>query len=89
LQGFFLMVTKTPEVPDRKPRADAQRNRERILEVAKLEFTRSGANASLASAPSTDPTRLAPSSTSPRKTFQARRVCDSMRATSYRHHLMS
>jgi AcrR family transcriptional regulator len=41
------MVTKTPEVPDRKPRADAQRNRERILEVAKLEFTRSGANASL------------------------------------------
>jgi AcrR family transcriptional regulator len=41
------MVTKTPEVRDRKPRADAQRNRERILEVAKLEFTRSGANASL------------------------------------------
>jgi len=31
----------------RKPRADAQRNRERILEVAKLAFTRSGANASL------------------------------------------
>ena len=41
------MATKTPEVPDRKPRADAQRNRERILEVAKLEFTRLGANASL------------------------------------------
>jgi AcrR family transcriptional regulator len=41
------MVTKTPEVTDRKPRADAQRNRERILEVAKQEFTRSGANASL------------------------------------------
>jgi AcrR family transcriptional regulator len=32
---------------DRKPRADAQRNRERILEEAKQEFTRSGANASL------------------------------------------
>jgi AcrR family transcriptional regulator len=31
----------------RKPRADAQRNRERILEVAKAAFTRSGANASL------------------------------------------
>lgn len=31
----------------RKPRADAQRNRERILEVAKLVFTRDGAAASL------------------------------------------
>jgi AcrR family transcriptional regulator len=41
------MPTKTPEVRDRKPRSDAQRNRERILEVAKQEFTRSGANASL------------------------------------------
>jgi len=41
------MVTKTPEITDRKPRADAQRNRERILEVAKHEFTRVGANASL------------------------------------------
>ena len=41
------MATKTSEVTDRKPRADAQRNRERILEVAKREFTRSGANASL------------------------------------------
>jgi AcrR family transcriptional regulator len=41
------MTTKTPEVTDRKPRSDAQRNRERILEVAKQEFTRSGANASL------------------------------------------
>ena len=28
----------------RKPRADAQRNRERILEVAKQAFTRLGAN---------------------------------------------
>ena len=41
------MSTKHPEIADRKPRADAQRNRERILEVAKREFTRSGANASL------------------------------------------
>lgn len=31
----------------RRPRADAQRNRERILEVAKEAFTRSGADASL------------------------------------------
>jgi AcrR family transcriptional regulator len=31
----------------RKPRADALRNRERILEVAKREFTRSGAETSL------------------------------------------
>ena len=31
----------------RKPRTDAQRNRERILEVAKEAFTRSGANTSL------------------------------------------
>ena len=31
----------------RKPRSDAQQNRKRILEVAKLAFTRSGANASL------------------------------------------
>ena len=31
----------------RKPRTDAQRNRERILQVAKEAFTRSGADASL------------------------------------------
>ncbi len=31
----------------RKPRADAERNRERILEVAKEAFARDGANASL------------------------------------------
>jgi AcrR family transcriptional regulator len=31
----------------RKPRSDAQRNRERILKVAKEAFTRSGADASL------------------------------------------
>ena len=41
------MATKATESKDRKPRADAQRNRERILEVAKQEFTRSGASASL------------------------------------------
>ena len=41
------MVTKAPEFPDRKPRADAQRNRKRVLAVAKQEFTRSGASASL------------------------------------------
>ena len=36
-----------PPPPERKPRADAQRNRERILEVAKLAFTRHGAKATL------------------------------------------
>jgi len=36
-----------PPEPTRKPRADAQRNRERILEVAKEVFTRDGAAASL------------------------------------------
>lgn len=41
-------MTKKPSQPDqRKPRADAQRNRERILEVAKEAFTRHGADASL------------------------------------------
>lgn len=41
------MVTRRTESTDRKTRTDAQRNRERILEVAKKAFTRSGANASL------------------------------------------
>jgi AcrR family transcriptional regulator len=41
------MTTKIRQDADRKPRADAQRNRERILGIAKQEFTRSGANASL------------------------------------------
>ena len=36
-----------PPPPTRKPRADARRNRERILEVAKLAFTRHGAAATL------------------------------------------
>ena len=40
-------MSKTPEIAKRKPRADALRNRERILEAARREFTRSGANASL------------------------------------------
>ena len=46
LQTFF-MPTKKQKIAPRKPRTDAQRNRERILEVAKGAFTRSGANASL------------------------------------------
>jgi AcrR family transcriptional regulator len=47
LQLFFDMPTKNQKIVPRKPRTDAQRNRERILEVAKQAFTRSGANASL------------------------------------------
>lgn len=38
---------KIPPHSSRKPRADAQRNRERILDVAKEIFTRDGAAASL------------------------------------------
>lgn len=41
------MIKKVPEAAPRKPRADAQRNRERILAIARGEFARSGANASL------------------------------------------
>jgi AcrR family transcriptional regulator len=41
------MTRKRSQSARRKPRTDAQRNRERILEVAKEAFTRSGANASL------------------------------------------
>jgi AcrR family transcriptional regulator len=41
------MATKQAKPTRRKPRADALRNRERILEVAKEAFTRSGADASL------------------------------------------
>jgi len=41
------MSAKRSQTVQRKPRADAQRNRERILEVAKEAFSRSGANASL------------------------------------------
>jgi AcrR family transcriptional regulator len=39
------MKTSTPQKTARKPRADARRNRERILEVAKQVFTRRGAEA--------------------------------------------
>jgi AcrR family transcriptional regulator len=41
------MANKRPKPPPRKPRADAERNRQRILEIAKKTFTRSGANISL------------------------------------------
>lgn len=41
------MPEKFSQMSDPKRRADARRNRERILEVAKREFTLSGANASL------------------------------------------
>lgn len=41
-----MIRNKRKNVP-RKPRADAQRNRERVLEVAKKAFTRYGADTSL------------------------------------------
>ena len=41
------MAKKKARTVSRKPRADAQRNRERILEVAKTAFTRSGVDISL------------------------------------------
>ena len=41
------MAPKDPQSAERKPRSDAQRNRERILEAAKEAFTRFGADASL------------------------------------------
>src|SRR6201981_1538977 len=41
------MLRKHRKPVPRKPRADAQRNHERILEVAKVAFARHGANASL------------------------------------------
>ena len=47
MQGFWGMSTKRKQVSVHKPRRDAQRNRGRILEVAKEAFTRSGANTSL------------------------------------------
>jgi AcrR family transcriptional regulator len=49
--SFLRMATKRPKSNARQPRPklriDAQRNRERILEVAKEAFTRSGADTSL------------------------------------------
>lgn len=41
------MAKKSSTVVSRKPRADSQRNRERILEAAKQAFTRLGADTSL------------------------------------------
>ena len=41
------MANKSSQIIERKPRTDALRNRERILEAAKEAFTRSGADASL------------------------------------------
>jgi AcrR family transcriptional regulator len=47
LQEVLKMATKRSQLAQRKPRTDALRNRERILEVAKEAFTRFGAEASL------------------------------------------
>ena len=41
------MARKKSQSAQRRPRSDAQRNRERILESAKAAFTRNGADASL------------------------------------------
>lgn len=41
------MAAKVPKTAARRPRADAQRNHERILEIAKEAFTRSGVNINL------------------------------------------
>jgi AcrR family transcriptional regulator len=45
--SFSGMAAKRPQSVRRKPRADAERNRQRILEAAREAFTRFGANASL------------------------------------------
>jgi AcrR family transcriptional regulator len=47
LQKVLEMATKRSKSAQRKPRADAQRNRERILEVAKDAFTRSNGEINL------------------------------------------
>jgi len=44
---IFDVPKKLSQPAGRKPRSDAQENRDRILEVAKAAFTRSGADASL------------------------------------------
>src|SRR5271168_1128957 len=41
------MAKRPPQSAIRKPRVDAERNRNRVLEAAKAAFTRSGADASL------------------------------------------
>jgi AcrR family transcriptional regulator len=46
----IILMPRKPSISkrsERKPRTDAQRNRERVLEVAKAAFTRLGADASL------------------------------------------
>lgn len=47
VSGYIVFMPKKLSQLQRRPRTDAQRNRERILEVAKEAFTRSGADASL------------------------------------------
>lgn len=47
MQINLRMVKEQSQPAPRKPRTDAQRNRERILEAAKEAFTRFGADASL------------------------------------------
>ncbi len=47
MQYILEMIKKRTQPVLRKPRSDAQRNRERILEVAKRAFTRHGAATSL------------------------------------------
>jgi AcrR family transcriptional regulator len=47
LQVRHKMTKKRVQTAGRKPRSDAQKNRRRILELAKEAFTRSGANTSL------------------------------------------
>ena len=44
---IFAMPKKHSQPAGRKPRSDARQNRDRILEVAKAAFTRSGADTSL------------------------------------------
>src|SRR5256885_16731106 len=44
---IFTMPKKHSKAAGRRPRSDAQQNRDRILEVAKTAFPRSGAHASL------------------------------------------
>jgi len=53
------MVRKRSQSKARKPRTDGQRNRERILEVAKGAFSRSGASASLEAVYRTEVEKLA------------------------------
>lgn len=46
-QGFTVEDEKNPSKTTRKPRADAERNRRRLAEVAKSAFTEQGADLSL------------------------------------------